>query len=125
MFRVILGDIDFPGLQQTKPFWGPFYFISYIFMVFFVLLNMFLAIVNDTYCEVKEELDEEFEPFDMGGYFKSGYKKMISNLSGQRNNIVDLKALLKNADTDQDNQIDFEEWRTYLKRFVTDFDENF
>lgn len=77
---------------------------------------MFLAIVNDTYCEVKEELDEEFEPFDVGGYFKSGYKKVIKNLAGKQNNITDLKDVLKHADTDDNNEIDFEEWRTHLKR---------
>lgn len=115
LFRVILGDFDFLGMQNAKQFWGPFYFISYIFMVFFVLLNMFLAIVNDTYCEVKEELDEEFEPFDVGAYFSSGYKKIVNNLSSQKSNIVNLKELLKHADTDNNNEIDFEEWRTYLK----------
>lgn len=67
---MILGDFDFMEIYTAKPAWGPFYFISYIFMVFFFLLNMFLAIVNDTYAEVKEEMDEE--PFDVGAYFKEG-----------------------------------------------------
>ena len=67
---MILGDFDFMEIYTAKPNWGPFYFISYIFMVFFFLLNMFLAIVNDTYAEVKEEMDEE--PFDVGAYFKEG-----------------------------------------------------
>ena len=70
LFRMILGDFDFMEIYTAKPAWGPFYFISYIFMVFFFLLNMFLAIVNDTYAEVKEEMDEE--PFDVGAYFKEG-----------------------------------------------------
>jgi hypothetical protein len=30
----------------------------YIFLAFFILLNMFLAIINDTYSEVKEELED-------------------------------------------------------------------
>ena len=73
LFRMILGDFDFMEIYTAKPGWGPFYFISYIFMVFFFLLNMFLAIVNDTYAEVKEEMDEE--PFDVGAYFKEGVNK--------------------------------------------------
>jgi len=71
---MILGDFDFMEIYTAKPSWGPFYFISYIFMVFFFLLNMFLAIVNDTYAEVKEDMDEE--PFDVGAYFKSGTNKV-------------------------------------------------
>jgi hypothetical protein len=30
--------------------------MTYFFFVFFVLLNMFLAIINDTYSDIKEEV---------------------------------------------------------------------
>jgi len=73
-----------------------------------------LAIVNDTYAEVKEEMDEE--PFDVGGYFKEGINKAMSKLSNKRDQIVDLKDVLRNADTNGDNEIEFDEWRTHLKK---------
>ena len=85
-FRLILGDFDFPAIEKAHRFWGPIYFISYVFMVFFVLMvnnnfniylflissnavvhfqNMFLAIINDTYSEVKEEIDNRREEFQV------------------------------------------------------------
>ena len=46
------------------------FFVLYVFFVFFILLNMFLAIINDTYAEVKSELDEEKSEIEMGEFFK-------------------------------------------------------
>uniref|UniRef100_A0A8C5AP05 Polycystic kidney disease 2-like 1 n=1 Tax=Gadus morhua TaxID=8049 RepID=A0A8C5AP05_GADMO len=54
--RIILGDFDYNAIERANRVLGPIYFFTYVFFVFFVLLNMFLAIINDTYSEVKEEL---------------------------------------------------------------------
>ena len=70
LFRIILGDFNFAALQQANRILGPMYFILYVFFVFFVLLNMFLAIINDTYCEVKADLSEKPNEFEMGDYLK-------------------------------------------------------
>ena len=52
LLRTILGDFDFYALEKANRILGPVFFLSYVFFVFFVLLNMFLAIINDTYAEV-------------------------------------------------------------------------
>ena len=70
LFRIILGDFNFQALQQANRILGPAYFILYVFFVFFVLLNMFLAIINDTYSEVKAQLAEQEDEIDMAGFFK-------------------------------------------------------
>ena len=44
----------------------------YVFFVFFVLLNMFLAIINDTYSEVKADLSTQESEFDLGAFLKKG-----------------------------------------------------
>lgn len=41
-----------------------------MFFVFFVLLNMFLAIINDTYAEVKSNIANQKSEFEIGDYFK-------------------------------------------------------
>ncbi|VDO24365.1 unnamed protein product [Heligmosomoides polygyrus] len=56
LLRTILGDFNFGALERTNRVLGPIFFITYVFFVFFVLLNMFLAIINDSYVEVKAEL---------------------------------------------------------------------
>lgn len=70
LFRIILGDFNFGALQQANRVLGPAYFILYVFFVFFILLNMFLAIINDTYSEVKADLAEQPNEFEVGDYLK-------------------------------------------------------
>ena len=70
MFRIILGDFDFNALQTAHGVFGPVYFFMYVFFIFFVLLNMFLAIINDTYSEVKGDESLQKSEFEMGDYFK-------------------------------------------------------
>lgn len=55
LLRTVLGDFDYVAIEKANRVLGPIYFVSYIFFVFFVLLNMFLAIINDTYAEVKSQ----------------------------------------------------------------------
>lgn len=70
--RIILGDFDYLALERTNRILGPIYFILYIFFVFFILLNMFLAIINDTYSAVKSE---KFSSTSLSSWFneKFGY----------------------------------------------------
>jgi len=56
--------VTFPGADR------PAYFILYVFFVFFILLNMFLAIINDTYAEVKGDLADQQNEFEMGDFFR-------------------------------------------------------
>ncbi|XP_039950258.1 polycystic kidney disease 2-like 2 protein [Bactrocera tryoni] len=56
MIRMILGDFDYEGIEEANRVLGPIYFLTYIILVFFILLNMFLAIINDTYSSVKSDI---------------------------------------------------------------------
>ncbi len=38
---------------------------------------MFLAIINDSYVVVKEEMDLEKEDFEVGDYLKRGYNNVL------------------------------------------------
>lgn len=42
----------------------------FVFFVFFVLINMFLAIINDTYSEVKSDMANQKNEFEIADYFK-------------------------------------------------------
>jgi len=69
-FRILLGDFKFAELQQADCILGPAYFILYVFFIFFILLNMFLAIINDAYSEVKAEMSRQKHEFEMIDFFK-------------------------------------------------------
>jgi polycystin 2 len=115
LFRIILGDFNFKEIEDANRILGPIFFITYVFFVFFVLINMFLAIINDTYAEVKADLESKESEFEIGDYFKKGYDKMMNKLSFKREKIVDIQKALQTADSNQDSKLDFEEWRQELK----------
>ena len=70
LFRIILGDFDFEQLEAANRILGPLYFMLYVFFVFFVLINMFLAIINDTYTEVKVDMAGQEDQFRMTDFFR-------------------------------------------------------
>uniref|UniRef100_A0A1I8F1G8 PKD_channel domain-containing protein n=1 Tax=Macrostomum lignano TaxID=282301 RepID=A0A1I8F1G8_9PLAT len=64
--------LRFQLAANCPPSARPLYFLLYVFFVFFVLINMFLAIINDTYSEVKNDLANQPNDFEMTDYFKQG-----------------------------------------------------
>lgn len=44
---------------------------------------------------------------------------MLNKLSFKREKIIDIQKALKSADVNQDNKLDFEEWRANLKSWVS------
>ena len=78
MFRTMLGDFDLGAIENADRTFGPLYLMSYIFFVFFVLLNVFLAIINDTYGSVKEEVMAQKPKFQLGDFFMVG----VNNIKG-------------------------------------------
>ena len=37
-FRLILGDFSFFDIERAHKLWGPVYFFTYVFFVFFILM---------------------------------------------------------------------------------------
>ncbi|CAF1031844.1 unnamed protein product [Adineta ricciae] len=123
LFRIILGDFDFNAILDAHRILGPIFFLTYVFFVFFVLLNMFLAIINDTYSEVKNDMTTQKSEFELGEYFKKSYDKMLERLNVKRDRIIDIQNALKSADVNKDGIIEFDEWRRDLKaRGYTDIE---
>ncbi|CAF3951966.1 unnamed protein product [Rotaria sp. Silwood2] len=115
LFLVILGTFDFPALQQAHRVLGPLFFLTYVFFVFFVLLNMFLAIINDTYMEVKAELQNKKSSFEISDFVKQSYAKMRERLTAKHDRIADIRKALSVADINCDKRLEFEEWRNEMK----------
>ncbi|XP_017065358.2 uncharacterized protein LOC108104034 [Drosophila eugracilis] len=75
MIRMILGDFQYNLIEQANRVLGPIYFLTYILLVFFILLNMFLAIIMETYNTVKSEITQGRS--HLGSYI---YKKLANML---------------------------------------------
>ena len=77
--------------------------------------NMFLAIINDTYSEVKAEIANQRNEFEIGDYFKRGYNNMLGKL-GKRDKLIDIENALKLSDANNDGLLTFDEVRLNLKK---------
>jgi len=56
LFRALLGDFDVTELQEQNPLLGPTFFIIFMLLSYLVLLNMFIAIVNEHYEDVRDQV---------------------------------------------------------------------
>ncbi|CAL1601105.1 unnamed protein product [Knipowitschia caucasica] len=89
-FRIILGDFDFSEIEETNPVLGPLYFTTYVIFIFFVLLNMFLAIINDTYSEVKADMSQQRSEMEMTDLIKKGCNKALMKLRLRKTTVDDI-----------------------------------
>ncbi|KAM8852625.1 polycystin-2-like protein 1 [Synchiropus picturatus] len=115
-FRIILGDFDYDAIDRANRVLGPIYFVSYVFVVFFILLNMFLAIINDTYSEVKEELSSQKDELHFTDLIKQSYMKTFMKLKHKNDKISDVQNALHSGS----GEIEFKDFRRTLKRMGHD-----
>ncbi|XP_044540211.1 polycystic kidney disease 2-like 1 protein, partial [Gracilinanus agilis] len=109
-FRIILGDFDYNAIDKANRVLGPAYFVTYVFFVFFVLLNMFLAIINDTYSEVKEELAGQKDELQLSDLLKQGYNKTLLRLRLKKERVSDVQRVLGG-----ERQLQFEDFTNTLR----------
>ena len=59
LLSAMLGDFDFGALREAHWLLGPVFFVSFMTIGVFVMLNMFIAIISDAYCDTKTEIENE------------------------------------------------------------------
>ena len=59
LFLTMLGEFDFEAMIGVDFIWALFFFFLYQTIVFLVMLNIFLAILNDAYIAIKMKFDAE------------------------------------------------------------------
>ncbi len=74
---------------------------------------MFLAIINDTFAEVKAEIAAKKLAYDVGDYLKRGYNNVLGKV-GTRDKGIDIENALKIAAAD--GTITYDEVRQNLKK---------
>ena len=53
--RMAVGDFDYDAMYRSQRFLGPVLFWVFIFLVFFVLVSMFIALLSDAYDKAKDD----------------------------------------------------------------------
>ncbi|CAB4058862.1 PKD2 [Lepeophtheirus salmonis] len=93
-------DFDYAAMENADSVIGPIWFVSYIFFVFFILMNMFLAIISDKYSLVKSEIEEQNETFQVSDYLMRGYNNLRERIS-YRDKLIDIQTTIKAISEDR------------------------
>mmetsp|Transcript_16131 Transcript_16131/g.39279 ORF Transcript_16131/g.39279 Transcript_16131/m.39279 type:complete len:759 (+) Transcript_16131:96-2372(+) len=81
LFKTLLGSFDFEAIKSVNQILGPLLFVTFEVVCYFVLLNMFLAILNKAYSDVLDKgVDDpmavEFRN-TLAGYFRKMKKALM------------------------------------------------
>ncbi|KAM9329984.1 polycystin-2 [Gastrophryne carolinensis] len=110
-FRLLLGDFDFTEVEEADHIMGPIYFSSFVFFMFFILLNMFLAIISDTYSEVKTDMAQQKNEMELIDLIKKGCSKAMVKLKLKKTTVDDISESLRQGG----GKLNFDELRQDLK----------
>lgn len=75
---MMLGKGYFSEMSRADPVLGPLYFTFFVFAMMFFLLNMFVAVIADTYADESTEVDPDSEEFVMAGFMMDRLRSLFS-----------------------------------------------
>ncbi|XP_056424397.1 polycystin-2 isoform X2 [Hyla sarda] len=110
-FRIILGDFNFTEIEEANRILGPIYFTSFVFFMFFILLNMFLAIISESYSESKTDMAQQKSEMEMADLIKKGCSKAMVKLKLKKTAVDDISESLRQGG----GKLNFDELRQDLK----------
>lgn len=71
------GNMQFHELQGIDRVLGPFFSFSFVSLMSFIFVNFFVAILNDSYEDAKENTDRESEEFEMADFIMEKLMGML------------------------------------------------
>lgn len=82
LFGMTLGDFDFPALLQANRIFGPLFFFSYVVLILFILMNVFLSIIVDTFNEVNRDVLKQANDHEILSFMMHTVKQNIGKQVG-------------------------------------------
>jgi cytochrome b subunit of formate dehydrogenase len=75
-FQMMLGKFQVDGLLQANMFFGPLMFAVYNIFIVFILLNMFVSIINDSFASVRKNAEKQNDDLNMVQFVKEKFKAL-------------------------------------------------
>ncbi|XP_077863102.1 polycystin-1-like [Saccoglossus kowalevskii] len=75
LFSTLLGKFEFEDMVMASRYLGPIFFFFYVMLVMFVLLNMFLSIINEGFSQVKARNDSMENELEIVDFMVDRFKK--------------------------------------------------
>lgn len=76
---ILGGESHFHELKATSRFVGPLFVFCYMLSMSMIMLNMFLAILNDSYEEVKDVEGDSFADAELGEFMKTYFETRVGH----------------------------------------------
>ena len=63
--QMLVGKFDFHAMHMASPLLGPIVFFLYVLSVYFILINMFLTILNEAFTRVRRDVALQSNDYEM------------------------------------------------------------
>ena len=70
MISHLLGQIDFGAMYDAKGGYGLIFYFIYTILMTFLVMNMFVSILDDSFHQTQEELRQQQTTYDILEYLK-------------------------------------------------------
>lgn len=113
LMDTLLGKFALKEMSQANRIIGPIFFYSYTVSMVFILINMFVTIINDTFTEVRSDVDKQSNDYEIVDFMIHRLKKNIGKTIGHAIHPVykepksDLELKFDKIVDDADNVIHF------------------
>ena len=99
LFSLILGTFQFDNIVSAKSFYGRVFFISFVFMTTYVLMNMFITILIDSFIVVNEKMQRQQNKYELIDFIKQRFFSFIPTFEKRK------KGKRKRVDNNTENEI--------------------
>lgn len=82
VFSMTLGSFDFHALNQANRIFGPMYFFTYVVLIIFILMNVFLSILMDHFDEVNQDVLQQGNDHEMLAFMVHAVKSNMGKKCG-------------------------------------------
>ncbi|XP_022801964.1 uncharacterized protein LOC111339550, partial [Stylophora pistillata] len=82
MMSLTLGSFDFDSLTSSSRILGPMFFFSYVVIVLFVLMNVFIGILNDALSEVSNDSSIQSNEHEILDFMLHTFKRTVGKQVG-------------------------------------------
>ncbi|XP_064637018.1 polycystin-1-like protein 2 [Lineus longissimus] len=105
LFAFALGDFDFEELKSASPILGPIFFFLYVGIVYFVLMAIFLTIINDSFAAVKENTTLQSNDYELVSFMVKRFKGMFGITEKEKRSESQMTLKEDESDEDEDEEI--------------------
>lgn len=82
LMDTILGKFTLKGMMEANRIIGPIFFYTYTISMVFVLINMFLSIINDAFAEVRSDVEKQSNEYEIVDFMVHRLKENIGRSIG-------------------------------------------